>query len=100
MGKELGSTLAILRKKAGLTQEQAAEKMLLKNKSTLASWECGKAEPSIATFLRLVSLYGIKEAEYLHAVLVKTALGNEPPVPQSKPFAFCPYCGEKLNPKN
>ena len=43
MGKELGSTLAILRKKAGLTQEQAAEKMLLKNKSTLASWECGKA---------------------------------------------------------
>lgn len=89
--KELGKKMEALRKNAGFTQQQAATKVG-KSKSALSMWENGVNEPSIIAFIDLLCFYGVKEAEELRAVLL-----NKTPKLQPKPFAFCPYCGEKLN---
>lgn len=60
MGSPLiGSRLKQLRVSAGYTQQQVASLLMLKNKSTLASWESGKSEPDALTFLILCDLYGV-----------------------------------------
>ena len=103
----IGQVLRNLRKNARFTQQEVANQLGLKNKSTLASWECGKAEPDISTFLSLCLLYGIQEGKELvkvlgledHAVLDFAPIGCEYSADKTgdkKPYAFCPYCGEKL----
>lgn len=57
--KELGAKLRELRNSKGFTQQQVADSLGLKNKSTLGSWEVGKSEPDAYTFLKLCRLYGI-----------------------------------------
>lgn len=59
--KQFGNTLRTLRKASGYTQQQAADLLGLKNKSTLASWEVGKSEPDGYTFLKLCKLYGVSD---------------------------------------
>ncbi|MDO5602011.1 MAG: helix-turn-helix transcriptional regulator [Oscillospiraceae bacterium] len=59
--KEFGEILRQLRKQKGYTQQQAAQLLGLKNKSTLGSWEVGKSEPDAYTFLRLCSLYEVRD---------------------------------------
>lgn len=59
--KQFGNTLRTLRKARGYTQQQAADLLGLKNKSTLASWEVGKSEPDGYTFLKLCRLYGVND---------------------------------------
>ena len=59
--KQFGNTLRTLRKAKGYTQQQAADLLGLKNKSTLASWEVGKSEPDGYTFLKLCKLYGVSD---------------------------------------
>lgn len=59
--KQFGNTLRTLRKAKGYTQQQAADLLGLKNKSTLASWEVGKSEPDGYTFLKLCRLYGVSD---------------------------------------
>ena len=112
--KSIGQFIAALRKANGMTQQEVADQLGLKNKSTLASWECGKAEPDILTFLSLCMLYGIKEADDLVKILKlensaafdfaairceynadKQNTTQEDPG-NKKPYTFCPYCGEKL----
>jgi len=98
----LGKRLQELRKKAGLTQDAAAERLHLKNKSTLASWEGGKSEPDIITFLKLCCEYGLVEARILAEALkvIDTAVWDFSVAvaenTENKEFSFCPYCGEKL----
>lgn len=46
-----------LRKKAGYTQEEVAQK-LKKAKSTIGSWEESRSEPDIETLNELLVLYG------------------------------------------
>lgn len=58
--KQFGKTLQSLRKNAGFTQQQVADILELKNKSTLASWEIGKSEPDGYTFLKLCKLYQVE----------------------------------------
>lgn len=59
--RKLGDTLRQLRKAKGYTQQQAAQQLGLKNKSTLGSWEVGKSEPDAYTFLRLCLLYDVTD---------------------------------------
>lgn len=108
---ELGQRLKSLRQAAGLTQQQAAEALQLRNKSTLASWEGGKAEPDIFTFLRLCSIYGVTEADILtkrlgvdgsaawdfSPVTAEDAL-EQKGAATSPDFVYCPFCGKRLQP--
>lgn len=59
--KKFGDTLRTLRNQKGFTQQQVADMLGLKNKSTLGSWEVGKSEPDGYTLLRLCKLYNIKD---------------------------------------
>lgn len=69
----LGETLRELRKQNGYTQQQVADMLGLKNKSTLGSWEVGKSEPDAYTFLKLCKLYEVVD--------IYRAFGEIPPTP-------------------
>lgn len=70
--KKFGDTLRTLRNQKGFTQQQVADMLGLKNKSTLGSWEVGKSEPDGYTLLRLCKLYNIKD--------IYSAFSEIPPV--------------------
>lgn len=59
--KQFGDTLRELRNNKGYTQQQAADLLGLKNKSTLGSWEVGKSEPDGYTLLKLLNLYEVDD---------------------------------------
>lgn len=106
----LGQKLKELRQSCNLTQQDAADKMGLKSGSTISMWESGKTEPDVITFLALCCEYGVSEAKALAVALgldgsaamdftlvaadAKECVAEE--YTASKPYAFCPYCGEKL----
>lgn len=74
--KEFGEILRRLRNENGYTQQQVADMLGLKNKSTLGSWEVGKSEPDGYSFLRLMQLYNVKD--------IYEAFGQENPVKESE----------------
>ena len=57
---KFGNILRTLRNRRGFTQQQVADLLGLKNKSTLGSWEVGKSEPDGYTFLKLCRLYQVE----------------------------------------
>lgn len=59
--KRFGDTLRELRNLKGYTQQQVADLLGLKNKSTLGSWEVGKSEPDGYTLLRLCRIYEVED---------------------------------------
>ena len=59
--KKFGETLRNLRNKKGYTQQQVADILGLKNKSTLGSWEVGKSEPDGYTLLKLCKIYEVED---------------------------------------
>lgn len=59
--KQFGETLRELRKRKNYTQQQVAELLGLKNKSTLGSWEIGISEPDAFTFLKLLKIYEVND---------------------------------------
>ncbi len=59
--KFFGEKLRKLRYDKGLTQQQVADLLGLKNKSTLGSWEVGKSEPDGVTFLKLLKIYDVSD---------------------------------------
>lgn len=72
--EELGGKLRELRDSKGFTQQQVADELGLKNKSTLGSWEIGKSEPDAFTFLKLCKLYGVDN--------ILGVFGDEKPIPK------------------
>ena len=72
--KELGGKLRELRDSKGFTQQQVADELGLKNKSTLGSWEIGKSEPDAFTFLKLCKLNGVDN--------ILGVFGDETPTPK------------------
>lgn len=102
----LGKVLKELRKKNGLTQQEAAEKLGIKSKSTISMWETGKTTPDVFTFLILCCTYNLPEAQALIKVLglentaaldfAVLAAEKHNTEYESKSFSFCPFCGEKL----
>lgn len=73
--KKFGDTLRTLRKVKGYTQQQAADLLGLKNKSTLGSWEVGKSEPDGYTLLKLCQIYDVQD--------IYSAFGEISPCKQS-----------------
>ena len=63
MKKEL-SAMAIMRRKALLTQEEAAEKLGME-RSTVAKWETGVSSPRAGMLLRIAQLYDCTVEELL-----------------------------------
>lgn len=59
--KEIGARLKEARQRAGLTQQEVADKLRTCTKSALSSWEIGRAEPDGATLIRLGKIYGIED---------------------------------------
>lgn len=59
--KKFGETLRKLRNTKGYTQQQVADMLGLKNKSTLGSWEVGKSEPDGYTLLKLCKIYEVED---------------------------------------
>ncbi len=58
--EDIAEILKKLRKKAGFTQKQIGE-LTEKAPQTVASWENGKGQPDINTFLYLLKLYGVDD---------------------------------------
>lgn len=106
MNKGLGNILKEQRKSNHLTQQAVADKLKLKNKSTLANWEGGVCEPDITTFLQLCCHYGINEAYALadKIGLTDTPLwdfsdfreDNQRTMFVKTEYSYCPYCGKEL----
>lgn len=57
--KDFGNRLQTIRKIKNYTQQQLADLLGLKNKTTLSSWEVGKSEPDIAAIKDLCSVLEI-----------------------------------------
>ena len=63
----IGSRIQEYRKKAGLNQEEFAEKMGV-SRQAVSKWENGSADPSTSNLLALANLYGIAADELLKSV--------------------------------
>lgn len=61
---EIGKKLKAARSRAGLTQEQAAERLFV-SRQTVSNWENEKTYPDIASVVRLSDLYSISLDELL-----------------------------------
>lgn len=57
--KNFGNRLQEIRKKKNFTQQQLADLLGLKNKTTLSSWEVGKSEPDIKSIKDLCSILNV-----------------------------------------
>ena len=55
---ELFEKLKAARAQAGLTQEQAAEALLV-SRQTVSNWETGKTYPDIVSVVKMSDLYGV-----------------------------------------
>lgn len=64
--KELGLRIKKFRSANNLTQQDIADYLNLKNKSTVGSWEIGKSEPDIDTFAKLCILFNISPNEFIN----------------------------------
>lgn len=108
----LGQKLKQLRRANNLTQQQAADLLGSKSKSAISMWENGVNEPGILPFLALCCAYGMPEAQAfvkalelentaelefaIAAYKVEQTPSTQEEPANKKPYAFCPYCGEKL----
>ena len=69
-----GSYLAALRKDAGMTQQEAADRLGVSNK-TISKWESGGGFPDIAILPALAELYGVT-ADDIASVELAGGFGN------------------------
>lgn len=61
---EIGNKIKEARNGAGLTQDQAAEKIMV-SRQTISNWENGKTMPDIASVIKMSDLYHISLDELL-----------------------------------
>ena len=55
----LAKNIRYLRKKAGLSQEDIAQKLGYKSFTTIQKWESGVAEPSVLIVRKLAEIFGV-----------------------------------------
>ena len=67
MDVSVGTRLRVLRKDAGLTQAQLAQRIDVSSK-TVSKWENGSADPSTTNLLALAKLYGVAAEELLRGI--------------------------------
>ena len=70
-----GSYLAALRKNAGMTQQEAADRLSISNK-TISKWESGGGFPDIAILPALAELYGVTAVDILAGETVRGSTGG------------------------
>ena len=70
-----GSYLAALRKNAGMTQQEAADRLSISNK-TISKWESGGGFPDIAILPALAELYGVTADDLLAGETVRQSTGG------------------------
>ena len=70
-----GSYLAALRKNAGMTQQEVADRLGVSNK-TVSKWESGGGFPDIAIFPALAELYGVTADDLLAGETVRQSTGG------------------------
>lgn len=70
-----GSYLAALRKNAGMTQQEVADRLGVSNK-TISKWESGGGFPDIAIFPALAELYGVTADDILAGETVRQSTGG------------------------
>lgn len=70
-----GSYLAALRKGAGMTQQEAADRLSISNK-TISKWESGGGFPDIAILPALAELYGVTADDILAGETVRQSTGG------------------------
>ena len=70
-----GSYLAALRKDAGMTQQEAADRLGVSNK-TISKWESGGGFPDIAILPALAELYGVTADDILAGETVRRAAAS------------------------
>ena len=61
---KIGAFMKELRKEKGLTQEQAAERLNVSNR-TVSRWETGTNMPDISLLLEIAELYGVSIPELI-----------------------------------
>jgi len=61
--KYIINTLREFRIKAGLTQQQIAEKLGFKSTDRICRWEKGQTYPHVVNLSKLAKLYGVKMEE-------------------------------------
>ncbi len=64
MNMEIANRLVKLRKQAGLSQEELAEKLGI-SRQAISKWECGEASPDTDNLIALAQLYGVSLDELL-----------------------------------
>lgn len=62
--KNLGKTLAELRKKKNMSQQDLAKKLNVSNK-TISKWECGNGTPDIISLSQIANVFGISLDELI-----------------------------------
>lgn len=80
---KIGSLIAELRKKQGLTQQQLADKLNLSNK-TISKWESGSGSPDISNLSVLAEALGISVDELLKGEVSKPASGKNLDIPKDR----------------
>lgn len=82
-GEKLGNTLYELRKKAGLSQEELAEKLSV-SRQAVSKWECGESLPDTEKLIAISKFYSVSLDELVGNVPAKsepiqeTAIQEEP----------------------
>ena len=61
---EFHERLAFLRKAAGLTQEQLAERLFV-TRQTVSAWETNRAQPDLETLERIAAALGAEVTEVI-----------------------------------
>ena len=61
---EIEKKLKEVRERAGLTQEQVAQSVMV-SRQTISNWENGRSLPDIISIIKLSDLYGISVDELL-----------------------------------
>jgi transcriptional regulator with XRE-family HTH domain len=66
--RDLGNIISELRKKAGMTQQDLADKLNITDKA-ISKWERGLSSPDIDTIPRIAQIFGVTSEELLNAKL-------------------------------
>ena len=65
---DLGNFIAELRKQAGMTQQDLADKLNITDKA-VSKWERGLSSPDIDTIPKIAGIFGITSEEFLNVKL-------------------------------
>ena len=79
----LGKTIAELRKKKNMSQQELADKLNVSNK-TISKWECGNGTPDIVSLNGMANIFGVSLDELInstaHSISESSSGESAPPV--------------------